>query len=956
MSFGEVARADVGFHANTGEFNRETAQIRETWKRTTGALSSDTLRAAVAQEKLDRAISRHGPASLQAKNATLSYRREMEQLNRHQSTLGRLLPGHTRDVGSFSRGALAGSGALRGLGRAVGFASTSFLGGAGLAFALKSTLDKAGEFQQTLNVLKSVSGGTAQQMTRVAAVAKQLGNDVTLPATSAADAARAMTELAKAGLSLPQSMAAARGTLQLAAAAQIEEADAATISARALNAFGLSGDKAARVADVLAATANSATGDITDFALGFQQSSAVAHQYGLTLEDTATALAELANAGVVGSDAGTSLKTMLQRLNPQTKKAREEMADLGIRWKDGHGNLLPLRNVIGQYHSALEKLSPAQRQSALYAIFGSDAIRAANIILGDGVGAFDKMHHAVSRHGAASKLAAAQTKGYKGALDAFKSTVETTQITIGTALLPAITRYLRSGAAWLGTTKHQRDIQRDVNRVLHDGAEAAHVIASGFRGFRSVLRAVNFETGGMKHTIELLAIAFAGLKIARFVTEIRTMATAWRGVTTAANTAATAEARAGAGGGISGAGRAGRFARFGPAALGIGIGLLSAPAQKKLFEQVLGADYRGTTDDYHPGESAIQSDVDRLVARMLRAGYSKGAIRRELEVPRSGGPVGRHIGYAQEEVDRALNAGTRTGEDVALRGASARTPTPAHVKSVVASGSHGAGGKAHHRKGEDFELELAQAGLTPDTADDLTILQRQEALLERQLARRDLSRPARLRFTQDLASARDQVKSIRDQQKSASDERKSIRDELHQKRVEKAKAQEEKRRNRRENQISRLTEVPIDDQLAEARAEGHEKKLLAIYKRQLHHLNEQIATIKKQHLGKKALLAAIQTRNSIEAKIKGDKSSSGGAGSERSFFDEAASEFATYGSNIGRRGDVLSGQDSRAQLAEIALLLRENNRHSQSTAASTHKISRSGDPSVTARVLAHQGL
>ncbi|UGQ58963.1 phage tail tape measure protein [Rhodococcus pyridinivorans] len=86
--------------------------------------------------------------------------------------------------------------------------------------------------------------------------AKGLGNDATIADTSATDAAAAMTELAKGGFSVDQSMSAARGTLQLAAAAQIEAAQAATIQSQALQAFGLDADYAAKAADVLANGAN----------------------------------------------------------------------------------------------------------------------------------------------------------------------------------------------------------------------------------------------------------------------------------------------------------------------------------------------------------------------------------------------------------------------------------------------------------------------------------------------------------------------------------------------------------------------------------------------------------------------------------------------------------------------------------------------------------------------------
>jgi TP901 family phage tail tape measure protein len=346
-----------------------------------------------------------------------------------------------RSAKSFSLGLIASQRSLTGFGRAA------TLTGAGLGFALGgafvSTISKAAQFQKTLNVLQAVTGATATRMKEAGLEAKRLGADMTLPKTSAADAAVAMTELAKGGLTLKNSLDAARGTLQLSAAANISAGEAAQIAARQLNAFQLQGKEAGRVADVLANLANVATGEITDFAFAFQQSSAVANKFNLSIEQTGAALAIMANRGIVGSDAGTSFRVMLTRLVPQTKKATDAMAALGIQWKDANGNIVPFRNQLEQYHDALKRLAPAERQQAIQTIFGADAQRAANIVFGSSVQTFDKMLKAVSRQGAAAKLSAAQNKGFSGAMDALKSSLETLQITLGTKLLPVLTEIVK---------------------------------------------------------------------------------------------------------------------------------------------------------------------------------------------------------------------------------------------------------------------------------------------------------------------------------------------------------------------------------------------------------------------------------------------------------------------------------------------------------------------------------
>jgi len=317
-----------------------------------------------------------------------------------------------------------------------------------LALIGKEILAIGIEYEKSLNTFQAVTRATTAEMTAASAVAKQLGADITLPATSAADAARALTELSKGGLSAQQAMDAARGTLLLAAAAQIEEAQAAEIAANALNAFKLPASEATRIADLLAAASNASSAEITDFAQAMQQSSASAAALKIPIEDTVTALGLLANAGIRGSDSGTTLKTALLRLNPDTDKAAEAMRALGVNAFDAQGKLLPLRNIIDQFSGAFGKLTDQQKIQAANTIFGTDAMRAALIVFGGGVEQFDKLSAAVNKTGAAQELAAAKTKGLGGAYEALKSQLETGAILAFERLkgpLEAVTKFAAEG-------------------------------------------------------------------------------------------------------------------------------------------------------------------------------------------------------------------------------------------------------------------------------------------------------------------------------------------------------------------------------------------------------------------------------------------------------------------------------------------------------------------------------
>lgn len=322
----------------------------------------------------------------------------------------------------------------RGLTRAVTLPIVGLAGAAVKAFA---------DYEAQMNNLQAVTGATANEMAALSAKAKELGADMSLPGTSAADAAAAMGELAKGGLSVADSMDAAKGVLQLSAAAQVSNAEAAEITADALNAFGLAGSDAVRVADLLAQSANATTADIGEMAEALKQSSAVANQLGIPIEDLTTALALMANAGIKGSDAGTSVKTMLLRLNPTTDKAAKLMAELGFSAFDANGSMLPLPDIIARWQKATAGMTQEQRLSTMQTLFGTDAIRAASTVLGTGAKDWDRMAATLGKSGAAAELAQAKMKGVRGALEGLKSQAETAAVIFGERLAPMVERVTR---------------------------------------------------------------------------------------------------------------------------------------------------------------------------------------------------------------------------------------------------------------------------------------------------------------------------------------------------------------------------------------------------------------------------------------------------------------------------------------------------------------------------------
>ena len=237
------------------------------------------------------------------------------------------------------------SSSLRNTGAAMSAAFTLPL--VGIATA---AVTSAAGFEQSMNVMQQVSGATEAQMASLQAQALQLGAETSF---SAGEAATAMLELAKAGLSVDEVSAAIGGTMALAAAGGLDLAAAAEISANAVNAFGLEASQADNVANMLAAAANASSVEVTDLAAGFQMAGSVFASNGQSVSDLTTALGILGNNAIKGSDAGTSLKTMMMRLAAPTDEAAATMQALGISVYDAEGNMRSLPDIMADLQQAV---------------------------------------------------------------------------------------------------------------------------------------------------------------------------------------------------------------------------------------------------------------------------------------------------------------------------------------------------------------------------------------------------------------------------------------------------------------------------------------------------------------------------------------------------------------------------------------------------------------------------
>lgn len=368
-------------------------------------------------------------------------------------------------------------------------------GSVGLGGAVRS----AASFEAGLSAVKAVSGATTVEMDKLRSTALRIGKDT---AFSASEAVGAMEALIKAGVSTNDVMdGAADATVALAAAGGIDLTSAAEIAANALNQFNLTGKDMAGVTDLIAGAANASAIDVGDFGFSLSQAGAVANLTGLKFDDLAVAIAEMGQAGIKGSDAGTSIKTFLTNLQPTTAKqtslfrelglvtlrtsdASQVLAKNGIKavgdsyddvqqslreyvaqqgWAeigtqkninaaaelgnklgvtgnaffDANGKIKDFAEVQQILQKALKGQSEEQKIATLETLFGSDAIRAAAVFAKEGAAGYNEMAGAMNKVKAAD-VAKTRLDNLNGSIEQLKGSFETMMITIGEVFLPLV--------------------------------------------------------------------------------------------------------------------------------------------------------------------------------------------------------------------------------------------------------------------------------------------------------------------------------------------------------------------------------------------------------------------------------------------------------------------------------------------------------------------------------------
>lgn len=289
------------------------------------------------------------------------------------------------------------------------------------------------DFEGQMNRVKGVTGATNEELENMSQLAKEMGRTTVFTATQAADA---MGFLAMAGFNVQETMGALPGTLQLAAAAQMDLADAADITSNILTGYGFKTEELGRVNDVLVKTFTNANTNLVQLGEAMKYAGPVANAAGVAFEEAAAAVGLMGNAGIQASMAGTALRGGIARILSPTKQVSEALGELGINvadLQDGNGGLRPLADVI---QILGEKGATAGQ---LMEIFGLRAGPAFTALIEGGHEALREFTVELENAGGtASRIQEDSMAGLYGSFIRLKSALEGVALTIGERMAPVL--------------------------------------------------------------------------------------------------------------------------------------------------------------------------------------------------------------------------------------------------------------------------------------------------------------------------------------------------------------------------------------------------------------------------------------------------------------------------------------------------------------------------------------
>ena len=330
------------------------------------------------------------------------------------------------------------------------------------AFAVKSGAD----FEEGMSTVQALSGATGDSMDLLKEKALSLGASTKFTAKEVSDG---FSYMGMAGWNAAEMLGGIDGVINLAAASGEDLGLVSDIVTDSLTAFGMEASDASRYADILAQASTNANTNVAMMGETFQYCAPIAGAMGYKVDDLATAIGVMANAGIKGSMAGTSLRSIMTNLSAPTDASAAAMEKLGISITDEAGNMKPFAEVVSQLREGFAGLSEAEQAAAAKAIAGKPGMSGLLAIVNTSEEDFNDLSKAVGNcYGAAKEMADVKLDNLNGDVTYLKSATEG----LGNTLYDLMNNKLRSGvqAVTMLVTKLNDGIRfgRDMTKVFKD--------------------------------------------------------------------------------------------------------------------------------------------------------------------------------------------------------------------------------------------------------------------------------------------------------------------------------------------------------------------------------------------------------------------------------------------------------------------------------------------------------
>jgi TP901 family phage tail tape measure protein len=368
--------------------------------------------------------------------------------------------------------------------------------GIGMAAPIAAAVRQGAAFESTLLNIRASTGATSAQIDQIKASSMAMSQALGVGPTEAAEG---MLALLKAGMELPDVLGGAgKSALEFASVGQVAVGDAAEVLTDIINVFG---GTAAQAANVMSSAADSSSVSIDQMVQAFSQASAVAKQADQSLSDTSAAIAILGAAGIKGSDAGTSLKSMFLRLINPASDAEGALNSVGLTAKSfidlSTGKMKAMPEMFDMLNQSLSSKAPDEARRILAEIFGSDAVRAAAVFTKVGSEGFAKMSEKMKNALPVSEKYKMMMSGLAGSGANVLAALQRMAIAVSDAVAPALASVVPFITGFIdGLTKLATD-NKEAVAAFAKFAVAAVAVGSALVGLGVSLQVTSFGLAGI---------------------------------------------------------------------------------------------------------------------------------------------------------------------------------------------------------------------------------------------------------------------------------------------------------------------------------------------------------------------------------------------------------------------------------------------------------------------------